>query len=393
MEFLAFHLMPYAERRAMEAIEGSDPRRAWITFSNRHFDPARGSELYRRYLDELVFAVEAGFDGVGVNEHHQNAYGTMPSPNVMAAALTQRLDSGRIAVLGNALPLHRPQQISEQVAMLDLLSGGRIISGFVRGIGFEYVSFNVNPTESRERFHEAHDLIIRSWTEPGPFAWHGRYYDYDYVNVWPRPLQDPHPPIWIPSQGSAETVEWVARHGYTYLQTFTKLPRLAGIMGEFREACRAAGYTASPAQQGWAVPTYVGETDEQARAEFAPHVDVFFNHLLTGQVRDWFPPGYLSPESQARVLSSKSELFAHNEHTLEKLEADGLVVVGGPETVTQRLRDAIDETGVGVILPIVQIGSMSHEETMASIERLGHQVLPKLRDHVSAVYSGSSDLV
>lgn len=89
------------------------------------------------------------------------------------------------------------------------------------------------------------------------------------------------------------------------------------------------------------------------------------------------------------MLSSRSDLFAHNEHTLDKLEADGLVVVGGPETVAQRLRDAIDETGVGVILPIVQVGSMSHEETMASIERLGRQVLPKLRDHVSHVYGGS----
>ncbi|WP_046470502.1 LLM class flavin-dependent oxidoreductase [Allosalinactinospora lopnorensis] len=386
MKFLAFHLMPYAEPDAMAAIERSEPRRAWVTFSNTHFDPKRGSELYRRYLDELVHAVEVGFDGVGVNEHHQNAYGTMPSPNVMAAALTQRLDRGLIAVLGNALPLHRPQQIAEQIAMLDLLSEGRIISGFVRGIGFEYLSFNVNPTESRERFLEAHDLIIRSWTEPGPFSWHGRFYDYDYVNVWPRPLQKPHPPVWIPSQGSNETVQWVAERGYSYLQTFTKRPRLAAIMREFREAARAAGHTATPEQQGWAVPTYVGESDEQARRELAPHVDVFFNKLLTGDVHNWFPPGYLSEESHARVVSSKSDLFAHNAHTLERLEEDGMIVVGSAETVTERFREIIDETGVGVVLPIVQMGSMPHEQTMASIERLGRRVLPKLRNHVSAVY-------
>ncbi|MPZ87340.1 MAG: LLM class flavin-dependent oxidoreductase [Nitriliruptorales bacterium] len=390
VEFLAFHLMPYAEPEAMEVLDQAEPRTAWVTFSNAHFQPERGRDLYRRYLDELTFAVEMGFDGVGVNEHHQNAYGTMPSPNVMAAALTQRLDSGRIAVLGNALPLHRPQQIAEQIAMLDLLSDGRVISGFVRGIGFEYRSFNVNPTESRERFLEAHDLIVRAWTEPGPFAWHGRYYDYECVNVWPRPLQRPHPPIWIPSQGSGETVEWTAQRGYTYLQTFTKRSRLAAIMQEFRDAAQAAGYTASASQQGWAVPTYVGETDDQARADFAPHVDTFFNRLLTGEIHDWFPPGYLSEASQARVVASKSDLFAHNSHTLPKLEEDGMVVVGSAETVTGRLRDIIDETGVGVILPIVQIGGMPHDQTMQSIERLGRDVLPKLRDHVSAVYRGAA---
>ncbi|MGH3665919.1 MAG: LLM class flavin-dependent oxidoreductase [Egibacteraceae bacterium] len=386
MEFLAFHLMPYAEPEAMEAVGRSEPRTAWVTFSNAHYDPAKGRDLYRRYLDELCFAVEMGFDGVGVNEHHQNAYGTMPSPNVMAAALTQRLDRGRIALLGNALPLHRPQQIAEQVAMLDLLSDGRIISGFVRGIGFEYLSFNVNPATSRDRFLEAHDLIIRSWTEPGPFAWHGTYYDFDYVNVWPRPLQDPHPPVWIPSQGSAETVEWTARRGYTYLQTFTKLSRLASIMQEFRDAAGRAGHEASPSQQGWAVPTYVGATDAEARAEAAPHVDTFFNKLLTGSLPHWFPPGYLTPESQSRVVSSKSDLFAHNAHRLDTLAEDGMVVVGSAETVTETLRTAIDQTGVGVILPIPQFASMPHEQTMANIERLGRDVLPKLRDHVSAVY-------
>jgi alkanesulfonate monooxygenase SsuD/methylene tetrahydromethanopterin reductase-like flavin-dependent oxidoreductase (luciferase family) len=389
MEFIAFHLMPYGVPAAMAAIGAQQPPNAWVTFSNRNYDPAVGAELYRRYLDELAFAAAVGFDGVSVNEHHQNAYGTMPNPNIMASALIQRIPTGRIAVLGNAIPLHDPLEIIEQVAMLDVLSNGRIISGFVRGIGFEYTTFGRNPNESRARFAEAHDLIVKAWTDPGPFAWHGEYYHYDYVNPWPRPVQQPHPPIWIPSQGSAETVDWAAERRYTYLQTFTKLSRVAQITAEFRKAAKAHGYEASPAQIGWAVPVYAGETDEQARAEYKPHIENFFNRLLAGHLHVWFPPGYTSAASYQRVVGSRTDLFAHNDHRMEDLEEQGLIIVGGPDTVTRKLREGIDATGTGIVLPVIQAATLPHDLTMASIRRLGEHVIPALRDHVPAVYSAA----
>jgi alkanesulfonate monooxygenase SsuD/methylene tetrahydromethanopterin reductase-like flavin-dependent oxidoreductase (luciferase family) len=376
MEFIAFHLMP------------SKPENAWVTFSNRHYDPKQGTELYRRYLNELSYAAELGFDGVSVNEHHQNAYGTMPNPNIMAAALIERVPRGRIAVLGNAISLHDPLEIIEQVSMLDVLSGGRVVSGFVRGIGFEYTTFGRNPNESRARFTEAHDLIVKAWTEPGPFAWHGEYYHYDYLNPWPRPVQQPHPPIWIPSQGSAETVGWAAERRYTYLQTFTKITRVAQITAEFREAAQGHGYQASPSQQGWAVPVYVGESDEQARAEYKPHIETFFNRLLAGPLHVWFPPGYTTPAGYQRVIGSRTDLFAHNNHRMEDLEEQGYIIVGGPQTVTRKLREGIDATGVGIVLPVIQVATLPHEAVMASIRRLAHEVIPALRGHVSAVYGG-----
>jgi alkanesulfonate monooxygenase SsuD/methylene tetrahydromethanopterin reductase-like flavin-dependent oxidoreductase (luciferase family) len=389
MRFIAFHLMPYATPEAIDAIGAKKPENAWVTFSNEHYDPRQGVELYKRYLDELTYAAELGFDGVSVNEHHQNAYGNMPNPNLMASALIQRVpETTKIAVLGNALPLHDPLEIAEQVAMLDVLSGGRVISGFVRGIGFEYTTFGRNPNDSRDRFQEAHDLVVKAWTTPGPFAWHGEHYHYEYLNPWPLPVQEPHPPIWIPSQGSSETVDWAAERRYTYLQTFTKQTRVAQITGEFREAARRHGYEASPDQQGWSIPVYVGETDEQARAEFKPHVETFFNRLLAGPLEVWFPPGYMTPQSFQRAVASRTDLFAHNDHTMEELEEQGLVVVGGPDTVVQKLRDGIDATGVGVLVPVVQLATMPHDLTMASIRRLGEHVLPALRDHVSAVYTG-----
>src|SRR3954451_21659083 len=128
-------------------------------------------------MDALVYADELGFDVLGVNEHYRTAYGLMPAPNLMAGALIQGDNGVQSVHLGRALPLvNNPVYIAEEFAMLDNLSKGRIIAGFVRGIGSEYHSSGVNPFFSHERFHEAHDLIIRAWTEPGPFAFDGDHY-------------------------------------------------------------------------------------------------------------------------------------------------------------------------------------------------------------------------
>src|SRR3954469_3681087 len=167
VNFFCFHLMPWPYLPPPEEFN-QQYEAAWVTLPNSVYDPAKGHDLYNRYLDELVLAEELGYDGVVVNEHHQNAYGLMPSPNLIASALIQRTQKIQIAILGRALPLvNNPIYIAEEFAMLDNLSKGRIIAGFVRGIGSEYHSSGVNPFFSHERFHEAHDLIIRAWTEPG----------------------------------------------------------------------------------------------------------------------------------------------------------------------------------------------------------------------------------
>ena len=148
----------------------------------------------------------------------------MPAPNLIASALIQRTKRVKIAVLGRALPLvNNPITIAEEFAMLDTLSRGRMIAGFVRGIGTEYHATGLNPVFSHDRFHDAHDLIVQAWTRPGPFEFESENYNFRYVNLWPRPYQRPHPPIWIPSQGSAETIDWAAHptRKYPFLVTFS----------------------------------------------------------------------------------------------------------------------------------------------------------------------------
>lgn len=185
MKFYLFHFMPYLHADLNFRSRGQNT--LWMLHKH-DFDPHKCAALYDRYLGELELADRVGFDGVCVNEHHQTPHSLMPAPNVIAAALTQRVRRGKILVLGRALPLGNPLSIAEEWAMLDNLSAGRLICGMVRGIGIEYHASGINPAESKGRFFEAHDLIVRAWTEPEAFEFQGKYYNYRYVNVFPRPF-------------------------------------------------------------------------------------------------------------------------------------------------------------------------------------------------------------
>ena len=376
MEFYFFHLMPWPHLPADFTRQHPS---AWVTYTNGEFDPSRGHELYNRYLDELEYAEALGFDGICVNEHHQTAYGLMPSPNLIAGMLVQRTKGVKIAVLGNALPLRdHPLRVAEEIAMLDVISGGRVISGFVRGIGAEYHSFGANPAHSRERFMEAHDLIVKAWTTPGPFAWEGKHYSLRYVNVWPRPLQQPHPPIWIPSQGSGETIDWAAERRYTYMQTYTPVEQIKPFFDQYRAAAERSGYRAAPEQLGWGVPVYVGETDAQAREEAWPHLDFFNNDLLRMPPEFFFPPNYLTEQSMERVLAAKKSLVGGRK-SWELIDSTSLAVVGGPDTVCRRIEQAQQLLGFGRLIPFIQFGSLPADLTKRSVERFAEQVIPRLR--------------
>ena len=376
MDFYFFHLMPWPY-----LPEDFDTKynSAWVTFPNKFYDPQRGQQLYHRYLDEMEYAEELGFDGVCVNEHHQNTYGTMPAPNIMAAALARRTSRLRIAILGNALPLRdHPLRVAEEVAMLDVLTGGRIISGFVRGIGAEYHSFSMSPAASRERFMEAHDLIIRAWTEEGPFPFDGKHYKLRYVNVWPRPIQKPHPPIWIPSQGSAETAEWAAQRRYPYLMVYSPLVTIKKVYDEYRGYCEKFGYQCPPSQLGWMAPIYVAETDRQAREEAEPHLLWLFRRGLKMPAEFLFPPGYMTLPSMMKQLTSKDK-FDWGKRSFDELSEHGYVIAGSPKTVAERIRAAHAELGFGNAVALLQFGTLPQDLTRKNMELFAKEVMPELR--------------
>ena len=381
MKIFAFHLMPYA---ALDPAYGERHNSAWVTLPNTYFDPAIGHVLYNRYLDELELADESGFDGVCVNEHHQNAYGIMPIPSVIAGALSRRI-KGKIAVLGRALPLlNNPLTVAEEFAMLDVITGGRLIGGFVRGIGAEYFSWGANPAESHERFQEAHDLIVEAWTRPGPFHYEGQYYDFQYVNVWPRPMQQPHPPIWIPSQGSSETIRWAAasERRYTYLQTYSPISAVKRALDMYRSEAQKAGYESSPDKIGWMVPIYVAETDERAKNEAKPHIEAFTNRFMRKPREMQFPPGYLSLRSMKAVMEAKAGRF--RVQTIDEMIDQGTLICGSADTVRRRLLELHYELGFGNLLALLQFGTLPAELSRKNIELFASDVMPFLRDNVDS---------
>src|SRR5258708_12570276 len=228
----------------------------------------------------MEFAVELGFDGVCVNDHTQTASGMRPIPGVLAGALARSVKRAKLAILGRALPLlNNPLMVAEEYAILDNLTRGRLVAGFVRGIGAEYHAMGINPAYSQERFGEAHDLIVRAWTEPGPFSYVGKHYQFKYVNPWPRPYQNPHPPIWIPSQGSGSTIRWAARMRYTYCQTLSPIAAVARFFQLYREEAAKAGYKASPAQLASSNTIYLPATDPRALRAARPPLQPPMHHF------------------------------------------------------------------------------------------------------------------
>lgn len=377
MKFYYFHLMPYPH-----LPEDFDTKyeSSWVNLPNSLFDPEAGHSLYNQYIDELVQAEKWGWDGVCVNEHHQTAYGIMPSPNIIAAMLVQRTTKCEIGIIGNALPLHtNPLRVAEEIAMLDVISGGRIISGFVRGTGMEYSSYNINPTESRDRFYEAHDLIIKAWTEPGPFRFVGKHYRFNYVNIWPRPLQKPHPPIWLPGLGSLETIEFTAKHRYPFMMVFSPVEQQRRAYELYRRLAEEKfGYEASPYQLGFCVPCYVAETDEIARKEAEPHLMWLFRKgLKSGPFGQ--PPGYLTEKSLTAMLRSGLRTKPFHELTMDDLLKDGYCIVGSPDTVIEKLTYYTEVLHAGLMVSGAQWGDMPSWKVQKSMEMFSTRVMPAFR--------------
>lgn len=380
MEFIFFHLMPY---RPLDMAERAKHRSAWVVLPNSLYDPKKGADEYQSYIGQLAYAEDLGFDVIAVNEHHQTAYGMMPAPNLIAAVLAQRTKRVKIAILGRALPLvNNPVWIAEEFAMLDNLSRGRLIAGFVRGIGTEYHATGLNPAFSQERYQEAHDLIVAAWTRPGPFEFEGQHYNFRYVNLWPRPYQTPHPPIWIPSQGSSETIRWASdpARKYPFLITFSARDLVIRYLDMYREEARKHGYEADGNQLGWAVPIYVADSDERARAEAGKAIESLFNDYLNNPWEMLLPPGYMSLSSMQRTMKTRKSLGTQaRRQTVDDLMASGTAVIGSPKTVREQIERVREATGFNRLVTLLQFGVLSDDLTKRNMEMFAAEVMPHFK--------------
>jgi len=386
MKVFVFDLLAYGENldHIKEGIELPYP------LSQRHFKADVAVRTYAEHLAAWEELDRLGYDGVGFNEHHCSPYGLMNSPNLMASAAAQRTKKLKLLIYGNLLPLHEPLRLAEELAMLDCISGGRIISGFARGIPREYQVHNVPLSESRERFEEAYEIVTRAWTED-VFSYSGKFWSYKDVSLWPRPVQKPHPPIMIPIVGSQESIEFAGRHNIGIT------PGLAGgglrddIIRHYAKSLAAAGHRITPDHLSLALNAYVADSKAQAVKEVAPY-HLYFNRTLfshgnftetakqrqTGYASQ-HSTDYVRPENQ-RAAALLREDFRNTTFESLQRQAENLPY-GTADEVAERIIAQADHAGANMVQIGLNRGAMPHDMFIEQIRRFATGVLPRLQAH------------
>jgi len=389
MKLMWFHLMPYTE--LPDDFRDKHPS-VWVDIHSSLFDPRRAHHMYNDFIDELEFAAECGFDAVCVNEHHSNGYGLMPSPNLIASALARRTTDTALCVMGNSLALYNPPtRVAEEFAMIDVISGGRLIAGFPVGTPMDTCfAFGQNPSTLRDRYYEAHDLVLRAWTETDTFAFNGRFHQQRYVNIWPRPVQKPHPPIWIPGGGSIETWRWCAEmdHVYAYLSYFGYQAGQVTMDGFWAEMDRL-GKDRNPYRAGFLQFVGVAESREEAYRLYREPAEYFYGRCLHVDPRFAGAPGYTSEATQrAGVVGQVAQVarmrrFDTLAREMDAIVEKGYVIIGSPDEVAAQLKEVATNLNVGHLMLLCQFGNMGKDLAKYNTKLFAERVMPQVADTFS----------
>jgi len=350
-----------------------------------YFDPAKGAANYEEHLSEMAYCEELGFDGVVFNEHHYSAYGTMPSPNLIASALSQRTKKIKIGVLGNILPLrNHPVRVAEEYAMIDCLSNGRLIAGFVRGIPPEYIWYGVNPEESRGRFEEAYNLIMTAWTKP-VWSHEGPFFKLHDCAIWPRPVQQPHPPIWIAAR-SAESVEWCVKRHLPCAQVYQTTGQIEDTFNYYRLKAKEDGWDAKPEQFILCRHIYIDESDEKAR-EFATPAMAYFFSVFNRGFNEAINKDAVAKQLTAALTSERSFSYFRDGNRerfdFSKMDYDGLIksgylIAGNPDSVAKQIQDQMNQVGADHFMGMFHIGNLKHDKVVNSLDLFTKEIMPRL---------------
>jgi alkanesulfonate monooxygenase SsuD/methylene tetrahydromethanopterin reductase-like flavin-dependent oxidoreductase (luciferase family) len=330
------------------------------------YDREAGAKAYAGMVERLRYVEELGFDWVSVSEHHYSPRILTPSPIVSAAFLAAHLRKITIALLGPIVPHSNPVRVAEELAMLDTMAQGRLVVGLLRGTTNESLTYDLNPAEARERTDEGMELILKAWTEPQPFGWQGRHFQYRTISIWPRPLQQPHPPTY--SLGtSRESCEFAARHHLGCGVSYGPFEVMAKSTRYYREQCERSGWTPAPEQIVYRANMLVADTDEEARA------------LLKQQPTH--APFAMRAGVREAFLTLESRNIAGQPRTPNVAGALPTTFCGSPDTVVEQVRRCRDEVGAGVLdLSLHPPGSRDVDPLMRALELFGKKVLPRIRD-------------
>ncbi len=353
--------------------QGPAPRGVWPVPSQT-FSTEVAQKSMENSLEMFQLADELGFDWVTVAEHHYAPMGLTPNPMVIAGALSQRVRRARIALLGPDIPILNPVRVAEEFAMLDTLTGGRVVAGMLRGTSNEYVTYGVNPAESRERFEEAMALIVKAWTEPQPFGWAGRYYEFRAISIWPKPVQQPHPPIYV-SASSPESGEFAAQNHLSVGFAFTTVPYASDAVRHYRTEAAKVGWEPGPDDVIYRCGIHVADTDEQAIEDVLASGG--------GERRTAYSTSNKAVDDAAASAGyygrdTQRQRDRHAAHDLKERMELGQLVAGDPDSVLSQIRAINQELGNGFLEVI--FSPVGRDKTLKALELFGTKVLPRMRE-------------
>jgi alkanesulfonate monooxygenase SsuD/methylene tetrahydromethanopterin reductase-like flavin-dependent oxidoreductase (luciferase family) len=381
MRFWTFTEMPYPYVPQEDAVDS-----VRVTLPNSVYDPEVGYQLYKRYLEIYEHADRLGFE-IMLNEHHSTATCVEPAVPLTMAILARTTKRARLLALGNPIANRRdPVRIAEEMAMIDVISHGRAEVGFVRGVPMELSAVNSNPTLMKERMWEAADLIVKAWTtHDGPFSWEGEFFHHRQINIWPRPYQDPHPPLWVPTQTIGTAVE-VAQRGYNLATILNGVDGCSAIFDAYREQyARSHGEAPADARLGYLGLVFVAERREDAVAG-AKKLQWYIQHNKTApQFAN--VPGYLDSSVRAKMLRTQARtggLASPIEHlahaSVDELTKDGYFFAGTPDEVVEQIVSFHGRVGgFANLMMMVQGGTMGTDLVLPSMELFAEAVMPEVR--------------
>jgi alkanesulfonate monooxygenase SsuD/methylene tetrahydromethanopterin reductase-like flavin-dependent oxidoreductase (luciferase family) len=315
-----------------------------------------GPELYAKLIEQVTLAEALGFDCAWFTEHHFGRFGGMlPSPQLLMAALAQRTRRIRLGTAVVLLPMHHPLRIAEETAELDILCNGRLNVGVGRGMVTQpFHVFGADGTDQR-KFEEQVEMLVAAWTE-SPFRWEGAYYQCPGpITVRPRPIQRPHPPVWVPANRDTSHASWIGRRGFSLMTP----PWLLGfeVTRPVIEAYRAGLAETATASAGREVlaylPVYVGETPERAREE---------------SERYW--SGFREVADEERGSPSPDAL------SCEAMVAQSRLIFGDPDLCRRHIQRVLAELRVDRLALMFHFGGMPQELALASMRRFASEVAP-----------------
>jgi alkanesulfonate monooxygenase SsuD/methylene tetrahydromethanopterin reductase-like flavin-dependent oxidoreductase (luciferase family) len=330
------------------------------------YEPEAGAKAYRLMVERVRYVEELGFDWISLSEHHYSPRILTPSPIVAAANIAALVRTIKIALLGPIVPQSNPVRIAEELAMVDTMAEGRLIVGLLRGTTNEVLTYDLNPSEARERTDEGMELILKAWTEPQPFGWQGRHFRFRTVSIWPRPLQQPHPPTYALGT-SAESCDFAARHRLGLGVSYGPFEAMAKSTRYYRERCAEHGWEPAPDQIIYRANMLLAETDATAERRF---------NEQSGQA-----PFPVRAGLRDALIEADLRNVAGEKRTANVGGVLPTTFIGGPDTVIEQIRRCREVTGAGVLdLSLHPPGSGDIDALMSALELFGRTVLPRIRD-------------